>query len=52
MFSPRASGIYPSNNEIFYAIKSRLVDENFSKYGVAMTQINCKNMCKGFDLND
>jgi len=38
--------MHPYNNEIFHAIKSRLVDETFSKYGVAMAQIDFKNICK------
>ena len=44
MFALCALGIHPFNNEIFHAIKSRYVDETFSKYGVAMTQVDFKNM--------
>ncbi len=44
MFSLCALGINPFDNEIFRATKSRLVNETLSKYGVAMTQIDFKNM--------
>ena len=44
MFSLCALGIHPFDDEIFHATKSRLVDETLSNYGVAMTQIDFKNM--------